>query len=122
MLVVKRFLDAIPRDLFEAARIDGAGPVRSFVSIVLPLTRPIAGVVAILAIIASWKDFLWPMLVLRDPSMQPISVAIARLEGNTALNIQLAAMLLAVIVPVLLFLAFQRQILAGAGMTGGTKG
>lgn len=122
ILVVKRFFDAVPRELFEAARIDGAGTLRVFVAIVLPLSRPIIGVVALLTIMASWKDFLWPLLVLQDPATQPISVALSKIVDNTPLNIQIAAMLLALLVPVALFLAFQRQILAGVGLSGATKG
>jgi multiple sugar transport system permease protein len=122
ILIVKRFFDAVPRDLVEAARIDGAGPVRILVSVYLPLSAPIAGVVALLTVVASWKDFLWPLLVLPSPSRQPISVALAKLDGNTALNVQLAAMFLALLVPVLLFMVFQRQFLQGAGMAGAVKG
>ena len=122
ILVVKRFFDAIPRELFEAARIDGAGPLRVFLLIVLPLSRPIVGVVALLTFMASWKDFLWPLLVLPNPTLQPISVALSKIADTTPLNIQIAALLLALLVPVALFVVFQRQFLAGVGMAGGTKG
>lgn len=122
ILVVKRFFDAIPRELFEAARIDGAGPLRVFLLIVLPLSRPIIGVVTLLTFVASWKDFLWPLLVLPDPTLQPISVALSKIADTTPLNIQVAALLLALLVPVTLFVLFQRQFLAGVGMTGGSKG
>ena len=63
MLLVARSLQAIPRDLFDAARIDGAGPFRTFGSIVLPLARPILGVISLLTVIGAYKDFLWPLLV-----------------------------------------------------------
>jgi len=63
VLIVKRFFDGIPREYFEAARIDGAGSVRVFTSLVLPLSRPILGVVVLLSIISSCKDYLWPLLV-----------------------------------------------------------
>ena len=122
ILVVVRFFDAIPRELFEAARIDGAGPVRVFLLIVLPLSRPIIGVVALLTFMASWKDFLWPLLVLPEPTLQPISVALSKIADTTPLNVQIAALFLALLVPVTLFVAFQRQFLAGVGMAGGTKG
>ena len=65
---MKRFFDRIPREILEAARIDGAGPFRLFVSVVLPMSKPILGVVSIFAVLASWKDFLWPLLVLTDAS------------------------------------------------------
>jgi multiple sugar transport system permease protein len=121
ILVVKRFFDTIPRELYEAARVDGAGPVRVFFSIVLPLSRPILGVIALLAVIASWKDFLWPLLVIQQPDLQPISVALPLLTRQAELELQMAALFLAVIVPVALFLIFQRQVLRGVGAAGGIK-
>ena len=66
-MLVKRFFDNLPREIFEAARIDGAGPFRLFWSIVLPMSKPILGVVSVFAVLASWKDFLWPLLVLTNP-------------------------------------------------------
>jgi len=122
VLVIKRFFDALPAELFEAARIDGAGPVRILVSIVLPLSRPILAVVSLLTIIASWKEFLWPLLVLQRPDLQPLSVALPQLTRTAELNVQMAGLFLALLVPVLLFLVFQRQFLRGVGMSGGVKG
>ena len=66
VIIMKRFFDNLPRELFEAARIDGAGPLRLFLAIVLPLSKPILGVVSIFAILAEWKNFLWPYLVLAN--------------------------------------------------------
>ena len=63
--MLKRFFDQIPDDLLDAASIDGAGRLRTLWSIVLPLSRPVLGVVSIFAVIAVWKDFLWPLLVCR---------------------------------------------------------
>ena len=57
----------MPREIFEAAKTDGAGPFRLFWSIVLPMSKPILGVVSVFAIIAAWKDYLWPLLLLRIP-------------------------------------------------------
>ena len=122
VLVIKRFFDSLPHELFEAARIDGAGNVRILVSLVLPLSKPIIAVVSLLTIIASWKDFLWPLLVLQSPDLQPISVALPRIADLYELSIQMAALFLALIVPVLLFLIFQRQFLRGVSLSGGTKG
>ncbi len=71
---MKRFFDNLPREIFEAAQVDGAGPFRLFWSVVLPMSRPIIGVVSVFAVIATWKDYLWPLLVLRNPAIQPLSV------------------------------------------------
>jgi multiple sugar transport system permease protein len=122
VLVIKRFFDSIPREYFEAARIDGAGHVRVFTTVVLPLSRPILGVVALLAVIASWKDYLSPLLVLPDPALQPVSVALPKLAARSELNIQMAGLFLALLIPVVLFIVFQRSFLRGVGMSGGVKG
>ena len=81
--MLKRFFDQIPDDLLDAAAIDGAGRLRMLWSIVLPLSRPVLGVVSIFAIIAIWKDFLWPLLVLQDPETQTLSVALSRLANTS---------------------------------------
>ncbi|MFB4354249.1 carbohydrate ABC transporter permease [Microbacterium sp. LS_15] len=122
VLIIARFLESIPADLYDAARIDGAGALRILWSIVLPLSKPILGVVALLAVVASWKDYLWPLLVLPDPDLQPVSVALPRLAAQTELSVQMAALFLSLIIPVVLFLVFQRQFLRGASMAGGVKG
>lgn len=121
VLLVARSLQAIPRDLFDAARIDGAGTYRMFVSLVLPLARPIIGVISLLTIIGAYKDFLWPMLVLPRADLQPISVALPRIESSTDLGVFMAALFISVIIPVVLFLVFQRQFLRAAGSAGAIK-
>ena len=98
---MKRFFDNLPRELFEAARIDGAGPLRLFWSVVLPLSKPILGVVSIFAILAEWKNFLWPLLVLTNsPDRQPLSVRLPAIQSQTQLGVLLAAMLIASLVPI----------------------
>jgi len=122
VVLVQRFFDSLPREVFEAARVDGAGPFRLFWSVVLPMSRPIIGVVSVFAVIASWKDFLWPMLVLRDPDMQPLSVRLPSLQGSTDMGVLMAALAISTIIPILLFLVFQRMFLRGAGLGGAVKG
>ena len=122
ILIVRRFFDGLPRDLFEAAKLDGAGPFRVFTRVVLPLSRPIIGVVGLLAIIASWKDFLWPLLVLPSRTKQPISVALYANLNNTELSVVMGALFLALLVPVVLFVLFQKQFLRGVSASAGIKG
>jgi multiple sugar transport system permease protein len=121
VVVLKRFFDTIPRELLEAARIDGAGTFRIFSTLIIPLSRPILGVVALLTIIASWKDYLWPMLVLTNPQLQPVSVALPTISKTAPMSLQMGALFLTVIIPVALFLIFQKQLLRGVGMAGGIK-
>jgi len=122
VILVKRFFDNIPRELFEAARIDGAGPFNLFWKIVLPLSKPILGVVSVFALLASWKDFLWPLLVLPSPDKQPLSVRLPTIQSQTSLGVFLAAMFIACLVPIAGFLIFQRSFLRGTGLGGAIKG
>ncbi|MFS0794954.1 carbohydrate ABC transporter permease [Microbacterium sp. 1P10AE] len=122
LVLAKRFFDSIPRELIEAARIDGAGPVRVLWSLVIPLSRPILSVLALLSAVAAYKEYLWPLLVLQDPGVQPISVALPRIEPALEYSVMMAALFLSMIVPIALFLLFQRQFLRSVGMANGIKG
>lgn len=122
IILMKRFFDNLPREIFEAARVDGAGPFRLFWSIVLPMSRPILGVVSVFAVIATWKDYLWPLLVLRDPDIQPLSVRLPTLQPTTDLGTFIAALTISSAIPILLFLLFQRLFLRGDGLSGALKG
>ena len=122
VILMMRFFDNLPREIFEAARIDGAGPFRLFTYIVLPMSKPILGVVSVFAVLASWKDFLWPLLVLTNPDVQPLSVRLPAIQSQTELGIFLAAMLIACLVPIAGFLIFQRSFLRGSGLSGALKG
>jgi multiple sugar transport system permease protein len=122
VVLVKRFFDNLPREIFEAARVDGAGAFRLFFSVVLPMSRPILGVVSVFAVLASWKDFLWPLLVLTEPDEQPLSVRLPAIQPQTELGVFLAALFIATLVPIAAFLIFQRSFLRGSGLGGAVKG
>jgi multiple sugar transport system permease protein len=122
VVLVARFFDSLPREVFEAARVDGAGPFRLFWSVVLPMSKPILGVVSVFAFIASWKDFLWPMLVLKDPSKQPLSVRLPAIAAQTDLGVFLAALAISTLIPIAMFLIFQGVFLRSAGLGGAVKG
>jgi multiple sugar transport system permease protein len=122
VVIIKRFFDSLPREIFEAAQVDGAGPFRLFWSIVLPMSRPIVGVVSVFAVIATWKDYLWPKLVLPSPAVQPLSVRLPDLERGIQLDLFLASLAVATLFPIVLFLIFQRMFLSGGGISGAIKG
>lgn len=122
VVIVSRFFDSLPHSIFEAAEVDGAGAFRLFWSVVLPMSRPILGVISVFAIIASWKDFLWPLLVLKDPNIQPLSVRLPAIQAQTDLGVFLAALAISTFIPVVVFLLFQRLFLSGAGLGGAVKG
>jgi multiple sugar transport system permease protein len=122
VILVTRFFDNLPREIFEAAEIDGAGPFQLFWRIVLPMSKPILGVVSVFAVLVAWRDFLWPFLVLSDPNKQPLSVRLPAIQLQTSLGVFLAAMLIACLVPIAAFLIFQRSFLRGTGLSGAIKG
>ncbi len=119
--LVKRFFDSLPREVLDAARVDGAGAFRLFWYVVLPMSRPVLGVVSVFAVLAAWKDFIWPLVVLPDPAKQPLSVRLPRLAGVTELDVFLAALLISCSLPIVFFLVFQRFFLRG-GLEGAVKG
>lgn len=120
IFVLKSFFDEIPLDLTDAARIDGANPWQMFARIVLPLSRPALAVVSIFSVIGAWKDFFWPFLVLTNADLQPIMVALYRLNNRSQepLNLIVAALAIASIPPIVMFVIFQRQIIRGITLTG----
>jgi multiple sugar transport system permease protein len=121
IFLLKRFFDSIPEDLLAAATIDGAGALRTLWSIILPISRPILGVVSIFAVTAVWKDFLWPKLVMPSPETRTVSVGIYAFAGGTPMNVVVAAAVIAAIPTIVFFLVFQRSIMSGL-TTGSLKG
>lgn len=121
IFLLKRFFDSIPDELLMAASIDGAGPIRALWSVVLPISRPILGVVSIFAVVAVWKDFLWPLLVLTDPTKQTVNVGLYQLSTGAAQNLFTAALVIASLPMIIFFLIFQRNIMSGL-TAGGVKG
>lgn len=121
IFLLKRFFDSIPGELLDAAAMDGASPLRTLRSIVLPISRPILGVVSIFAVVGVWKDFLWPMLTLPDPNKQTLNVGIYSLASGVPENVLIAALTIASIPTLLIFLIFQRNIMSGL-TAGGLKG
>jgi multiple sugar transport system permease protein len=122
IFLLKRFFDSIPTELMDAAAVDGASPLRALRSIVLPISRPILGVVTIFGFVAVWKDFLWPLLVESGytPTRETINVGITG-ATTTPVNFIIAASAIAAIPTIIFFLIFQRNIMSGL-TAGGLKG
>lgn len=121
ILLLKSFFDGIPAELTDAARLDGASAWQMFTRIILPLSRPVLAVVTIFTIIASWTDFLWPLVVLANNNLQPLMVGLFHQSGvnsNLPFNDLIAGFALASIPPIVVFLILQRQIIRGITLTG----
>ncbi|MGW1161161.1 carbohydrate ABC transporter permease [Streptomyces sp. NPDC002513] len=119
--LLKRFFDSVPQELLDSAAIDGAGPLRTLLSIVLPMSRPIIGVVSIFALVNVWKDFLWPLLAEPDPTRQTLNAGIYSLSLGVPENVLIAASAISAVPTVLFFLIFQRNIMSGL-TAGSLKG
>ncbi|MEU2436661.1 carbohydrate ABC transporter permease [Streptomyces rubradiris] len=120
VFVLKRFFDGIPRELEEAARIDGASEFRVFRSVVLPLSRPIVAAVAIFVFIGAWNNFLWPFIVTNDPDLMTLPVGLATVRDSHGVQYVsgMASALLAALPLIVVFLFFQRRIVDSVATTG----
>lgn len=120
IFMVRQFMVGIPDDLIEAARLDGAGELRIFLRIVLPLSKPIIAVLVIFTAMWRWNDFAWPLVVLTDQAQYtlPLGLNLLRGEVNPEWG-QVMAMALLTLLPMLaVFLAFQRFLVQGIASTG----
>jgi multiple sugar transport system permease protein len=123
IFLLKRFFDSIPTDYLDAAKIDGATSLTILRRIVLPISRPIIGVVSIFGLVAVWKDFLWPLLVEYgySPTRESLNVGIWQASQTTPQNLIIAASAMAAIPTIVFFLIFQRNIMGGL-TSGGIRG
>ena len=123
ILVMAEFMKEIPVELDEAARIDGAGELRLFWSVVLPLCRPAIGVIAIFGFAMIWDQYMLPLLVAQNSSQFTIGLALRTLRSDeqVGIGVLLAGTVLALVPSVVMFLSFQRQFMKGL-TSGAVKG
>lgn len=120
VFVLKKFFDQMPRELEEAAVMDGASRMRIFTRIILPLSRPILAAVAIFVFISAWNNFLWPFISTNDGSILTLPVGLQTIKSAYGIQYaqNMASALLAALPLILVFLFFQRQIIKGVATTG----
>ena len=120
IFLFRQTIMSIPDDLLDAARIDGCGPMRTYVSVVLPLIRPTLAAYSIFIFMWSWSDFLWPLIVINSEMLKPIEVGILGFSDihNPQFVKMMAASTIAVAPIILFFLLMQRQFIRGVTMTG----
>jgi multiple sugar transport system permease protein len=114
------FFNGLPKELDEAARMDGAGPLRTFFLIIAPLAKPAYAAVAILTFLLQWGFFLWPLMVTRGPEFQPLPVALGYFSSNKPVQWgDIMAFGTLMVAPVLVaFLVFQKWFVRGIAMSG----
>ncbi|MFD7712719.1 carbohydrate ABC transporter permease [Streptomyces sp. NPDC059785] len=120
VFILKKHFDSLPRELEEAARIDGAGHWRVFWSVLLPLSRPMLAAVAIFVFIGAWNNFLWPFVSTSDPALMTLPVGITSVKNAYGIQYAqtMASAVLAALPLVVVFLFFQRQIVKSVATTG----
>jgi multiple sugar transport system permease protein len=123
IFLVRQYVVGIPDALLDAARLDGAGELRVFTSVVLPLCRPVLVTLGAFTFLGAWNDFLWPLVVLGDEARQPLPVVLASLLGEHAPDVEIlmAGSVLTVLPVVVLFVALQRHYLRGI-LAGSLRG
>jgi multiple sugar transport system permease protein len=122
IFLVRQYALSIPQSLLDAARVDGAGELQVFWSVVVPICRPVLVTLAIFTFMGTWNDFLWPLIVLSDTRLQTLPVALANLLGEHVQDTELmmAGAVLTVLPVVVVFLALQRSYIEGI-VTGSVK-
>ena len=120
VFLIRQFARGIPDDLLDAARLDGAGELKLYRKIVLPLLRPVLTTLAIVTFLATWNDFIWPLIVLTDERRYTLPVALASLVGEHVQDTELmmAGSVLTVLPVLLLFLLLQKQYIEGITLGG----
>lgn len=124
VLIFRQFFLQVPREMFDAARIDGAGEFRILWSVAVPLVRPAILTAALVTFIGPWNEFLWPFLITKEQSLQPLAVAVANFTQTGAafhdnpFGAILAGSTVLAVPAVVLFIIFQRQFTATDASTG----
>jgi multiple sugar transport system permease protein len=120
IFLFRQFMVTIPNELLEAARLDGASEARVFTLIVLPMSRPILAVQAVLTFIAGWNSFLWPLIIANDEEKYTLAVGLSLLNQQLSINppLQMAGASLMVVPILIVYAIFSRHVVRGFTMSG----
>ncbi|MBO0805216.1 MAG: carbohydrate ABC transporter permease [Nocardiopsaceae bacterium] len=119
LFLMRQFIAGVPDELIEASRIDGAGEFRTFARIVLPQTKPILATLGVFVFLWHWNDFLWPLVEIRSPGHDVLTVGLYSLQAqNISLALTMAAAVITFVPIFALYLALQRYFIRGVTLTG----
>lgn len=116
IFLLKQYMETIPGEIIDAAKVDGAGAFRRFWQIVVPLSRPALGTLAVFRFLFVWNDYLWSLVIIRKETMYTLTIGIANMQqrqGMVVWGSQMAASVLATLPVIILVLLMQRQFLRG---------
>ncbi|MBD7951803.1 MULTISPECIES: carbohydrate ABC transporter permease [Oerskovia] len=120
IFLLRQAVDGVPRELDEAATLDGAGHLRIFGLIVLPLVKPALATLAVFAFMGSWNSFLWPLVVIRSPELMTLPLGLSTLQGQftTQWDVVMAGSVVSILPIAIVYMFAQRHIIAGMSHTG----
>ncbi|MFS0733746.1 carbohydrate ABC transporter permease [Microbacterium sp. 1P10UB] len=120
LFLARQFMLGIPRELIEAARLDGASHIQTFLRVVLPMSKSLIAVLVFMGLLQSWNDFAWPLIALRDNQLFTLPIGLLFLQGqaNSDYGATMAFALINVVPIALVFLFFQRYFIAGFARSG----
>jgi multiple sugar transport system permease protein len=121
LFVFKQFMESLPRELLEAAEIDGASHFTAYWIVALPLSKNAAVTLSVLTFMGSWGNFIWPLVVSNKPEWYTVSITVAGFftaQSHTTIEVVMTAAFLAAVPPIIFYIFFQRYIVEGIAMTG----
>ncbi len=120
IFLLRQYMQSIPDELLDAARVDGANEFRIFARIVLPLCMPALAATAIFTFQAAWEDFLWPLIIISSPDRYtaPLGLALFVVKNETSWNLLFAGSVMSTLPMVVIFAVFQRKFIQGIALTG----
>jgi ABC-type glycerol-3-phosphate transport system permease component len=123
IMVLRNFFQSVPRDVKDAARVDGAGHWQMFSQIMLPLARPSISTIAIFYFMWVWNEFIYPLVYMQTPEKYTVPLGVLFFNGRYTIEwgLQMAALAVATIVPLIVYYAFQKQFIRGI-LAGALKG
>lgn len=120
IFLLRQAINQVPRELDEAATLDGAGHFRIFFSVIIPNIRPALATLTVFAFMGSWNSFLWPLVVLRKPELQTLPIALAGLQGQytTEWDIIMAGSVVSILPMLALYIFAQKYVIQGVASSG----
>lgn len=120
VFLMRQFMEGIPDELLEAARIDGCGELGIFGRVVLPLSRPVIVSLVVFTFITSWNDFIWPLILVTQDKMKTLTLALSMLQSNYGTNygLVMAGATMAFVFPFVLYCFLQKEFVEGIALSG----
>ncbi|MBS4219064.1 MULTISPECIES: carbohydrate ABC transporter permease [Bacillaceae] len=120
IFLCKQFIEGIPRDIIESARVDGASEFRTFRSLIIPQITPVLSALGIFTFMSSWNNYIWPLIVLNEETKMtvPLALVFFNSQNTTNFNVVMSAAVLIMVPVFIVFLIFQRRFVEGLVMTG----